>query len=301
MGSDDENEDEGYIHGDTYYSTVSSFLKYEDEFNRVTESSVLQKHGVNCKQKHNGFFSSNNFIDRCDKVANYLYYINQNKDEDYDNRCRCLNYLINTKTTFKTVPNKKCTELFDAYKEISSELKTCNLIIDCIYEKDLEKITKLHALHNSLNKLEMSIKLNEENINSNAEEFANLYLNCKSYCKGFEKDDYCEELEKITHYCYYHTNSKNCEEIAKLLKYQMKLKKAIKISVPCIIILTIPFFLYILHKFTSIGSWLNNFLIKNKIIQHNMNEEVTDQFFEHIHETEDREKCSSHHIGYHST
>ncbi|SBT58758.1 PIR Superfamily Protein [Plasmodium ovale wallikeri] len=105
MGGEDDEED-GYVNGDNYYSSVSTFLQYENEFNRVTsESSSSKKHDADCNKISNDKFSSNGFSDRCDKVAKYLYYIKEN--DDNDNRCRCLNYLLNTKTEFNAYPDKK--------------------------------------------------------------------------------------------------------------------------------------------------------------------------------------------------
>ncbi|SBT83682.1 PIR protein [Plasmodium ovale] len=283
------------------YSSVSSFLKYEEEFNAVTnKSSDSQKHKVKCIDISNIHFSSNVFSDLCDKVAKYLYYIKQNQEEDYDNRCRCLNYFLNTKKEFKTFSNKTSAEIFAAHNAISSELETCELKIGCIHEDDIGKIKKLHDLHNSFTKLTKSLEDNNENIYSNAEEFALLYKNAIAGCESHNTEGYCGAMRDLEELCYYHTKSKNCSEIANLLKYQQALKKSFKIVVPSIMVLGIPFFSYIMYKFTSFGSWFNTFLIKNKIISHNMNEEVADQYFEHTYEHADIENTfNSRNIGYH--
>ncbi|SBT54307.1 PIR Superfamily Protein [Plasmodium ovale wallikeri] len=302
MGTDaEEDEEEGYIPGDNYYSSVNTFLQYKDEFNRVTnEDSDSKEHGVDCKKIHDGFFSSNGFSDRCDKVAKYLYYIKEK--DDNDNRCRCLNYLLNTKTEFNAYPSKTCPDLFDAYEEISDYLETCKSTITCIKKEDLGKIGKLYYLNESMKKLEKSITDNDTNIYDNAEQFAQLYKSATTDCQNEDTDGYCGAVKDLQVICDYHTNSKNCAEIDKLLKYQIELKKAIKISVPCIIILSIPLFLYILNKFTSVGSWYNNILIKNKIFRNNMNEEVIEQFFEQTYEIKDRDSnYRLHNIGYHVT
>ncbi|SBT55248.1 PIR Superfamily Protein [Plasmodium ovale wallikeri] len=303
MGVDEDGVNDDNIHGDTYYFSLISFLKYENEFKSITEGSIpANVHRVNCEDVSKTHFSSNVFSDPCNKVAKYLYFIKEKQEEDYDNRCRYLNYLLNTKSEFKTFSNKKCSEMFAAYKAISSELETCNLNIGCISEEDLRKIKKLHNLHNSFSKLEEFIEQNNWQIDSTAEEFAELYRNATIACQPDNSEDYCVALKEFEILCDHHVKSKNCSEIAELMKYQRKINKAFKIVVPCIMILCISFFLYILHKFTSFGSWLNAFLIKNKIIPHNMNEEVTDQLFNYIYENEDRDNtCSSHHIGYHST
>ncbi|SBT58143.1 PIR Superfamily Protein [Plasmodium ovale wallikeri] len=290
--------------GENYYSSVGSFHVYEKEFNTiVVEKSNTQKYEQLCKSFSDVFFSSNYPTDRCYMIAKYLYYIKLKTDQNHDDRCKCLNYLLNTKENFKSITNYEVSKLLKAYSKLASKFKTCDNIIEHIKSEDvLGKIEKLYTLHKSLGKLEKSIDENDGNMYSNAEEFANKYENCNNYCKDSNSNDYCEEIEKIKLYCYHHTNSKNCAEIAKLLKYQQELKRSVKIIVPCIIILGTPIFLYILHKFTSFGSRFNTFLIKNKIIQHNINEETTDQFFEYTHEAEGRDiKYHLHHIGYHTT
>ncbi|SBS94701.1 PIR Superfamily Protein [Plasmodium ovale curtisi] len=299
-GCGDEEEDE-CIHGDSYYSSVRSFLQYEDEFKTVTDGSIDSKdYAVDCKAISTIHFSSHLFSDICDKVAKYLFYIKQKPEEDYDNRCRCLNYLLNTKIEFRKFSNKTCSEIFVAHNAISSELETCELKIGCIPEEDIGKIKKLHDLHNSFTKLTKSIEDNNENIYSNAEEFALLYKNAIAGCESHNTEGYCGAMRDLEELCYYHTKSKNCSEMANLLKYQQALKKSFKIVVPSIMVLGIPFFSYIMYKFTSFGSWFNTFLIKNKIISHNMNEEVADQYFEHTYEHADIENTfNSRNIGYH--
>ncbi|SBT57792.1 hypothetical protein POVWA1_083740 [Plasmodium ovale wallikeri] len=231
MGGEDDEED-GYVNGDNYYSSVSTFLQYENEFNRVTsESSSSKKHDADCNKISNDKFSSNGFSDRCDKVAKYLYYIKEN--DDNDNRY-----------------------LFKAYEEISDKLKTCKPTISCIYEGDLGKIKKLYYLNEAMNKLEKSIEENDENIYINAEQFSQQYRNAISDCDSEDAYGYCGSLKEFEIFCNYQTKSKNCAEIAELIKYQHSLKKSVKIVVPCIMILAIPFFLYTLNK-------VNGYYIQN--------------------------------------
>ncbi|SBT59059.1 PIR Superfamily Protein [Plasmodium ovale wallikeri] len=301
MGGEDDGEEYDYVSGDNYYFSVSTFLQYEDEFNSVTsESSSSKEHDVDCNQISNGKFSNNDFSDRCDKVAKYLYYIKEK--DDNDNRCRCLNYLLNTKTEFNAYPDKKCPDLFKAYEEISDKLKTCKSTITCIKKEDLGKIEKLYILNEAMKKLGKSIEENDEHIYTNAEKFAELYKNAMTGCPNEDIEGYCGAIRDLEVLCNHHVQTENCAEIAELIKYQHALKKSVKIVVPCIMILAISFFLYILNKFTSFGSWFNTLLIKNKIFRNNMNEEVIEQFFEHTYEIKDRDSnYRLHNIGYHVT
>ncbi|SBS95076.1 PIR Superfamily Protein [Plasmodium ovale curtisi] len=67
----------------------------------------------------------------------------------------------------------------------------------------------------------------------------------------------------------------------------------------CFSVLGIIFICFALYRFTPFGSLFKVFLIKNKIIGHNINEEETNQFFEHTHVPADIVNMyGSRHIGY---
>ncbi|SBT55976.1 PIR Superfamily Protein [Plasmodium ovale wallikeri] len=272
MGTEDEDEVEDYIPGENYYSTVSAFVKYEEEINTVTNRiSDKQDHGAKCNQIVSDHFSSNDFSDHCHKVAKYLHYIKEK--EDIENRCKCLNYLLNTKITFNIVSNKKGPELFKAYEKISTNMETCKFKIGYIREEDLDNIRKLRALHNSFSKLTKSIEQNYDDMYSKAEDFSQLYKDAINACQSDDSEGYCGVLSEFELLCYHHVKSKNCEEIAELMKYKKKLNKALKITVPSITLLTIPFFLYIFYKFTPFGSWVNKKILKKERILDNLFDE----------------------------
>ncbi|SBT71944.1 PIR protein [Plasmodium ovale] len=67
-------------------------------------------------------------------------------------------------------------------------------------------------------------------------------------------------------------------------------------------LLCILFIFFALYTLTPFGSWFKVFLVKNKIIRHNINGEETIQSFEHTYVPEDIDnKCSSSYISYHAT
>ncbi|SBT58673.1 PIR Superfamily Protein [Plasmodium ovale wallikeri] len=274
MGIDDEeDEEENYIPGDNYYSTLSAFIKYEDEFNSITNgSSDTQEHNVNCTEISYVKFSSNDFTERCNKVARYLHYIKQKQDEDDGNRCRCLNYLLNTKTEYNIFSNKKCSELFVAYDEISAKLDKCKSTIGCIYKEDIQKIKKLYDLNKSMKKLEKSIADKDEHINVNAEDFSRHYRNAIIDCPTDNSEGYCAELKGFQQYIYHFTKPENYSKASDILKTLIPNDGTSSIIVPCIIILGIPFFLYILYKFTPLGSWAHIQFQKKKKMWNNLSE-----------------------------
>ncbi|SBT00093.1 PIR Superfamily Protein [Plasmodium ovale curtisi] len=251
MGTEQEEDEEDYMPGDNYYATVNAFIKYEEEFNTITSGSIdTHVPGANCDEINKTHITDNDFTGRCHRVAKYLHYIKDK--EDIENRCKCLNYLLNTKIEYNTFPKKKCSELFDAYEAISDNLKTCKLTIGCINKVDLEQIKNIYYLNEAIKKLEKSIEDNDENTYSTAEEFAQLYTNSIGGCKSDNTKSYCGAIRDL--------------------------------------------------EFTPFVSWFNNYMMNNKIIRPNINEEVTNGIFEHTNETKGRNSTYSlSYIGYPAT
>ncbi|SBT59290.1 PIR Superfamily Protein [Plasmodium ovale wallikeri] len=273
-GEEDEDEDDVVEAGDNYYSSVGSFLVYEEEFNTVVgERSDTQRYKELCKSFSDVFFSSSYPIDRCCIIAKYLHHIKLEKDENKDDRCKYLNYLLNTKEDFKSLTNYRVSKLLKAYNKLSFKFKTCNQIIEHIKNDDiLGKIEKLHALHKSLGKLEKSIDDNDGHIYSNAEEFATLYRNYRKNCKDADMEGFCGELKKIELYCSERVKSEKYTEASEILKTLIP-NDGTSTIVSCITMLAIPLFLYILYKFTPFGPWVNTKILKKKNIKNNLYQE----------------------------
>ncbi|SBT58955.1 PIR Superfamily Protein [Plasmodium ovale wallikeri] len=271
MDIDDEEEENDYVNGDFYYPSVSSFFQYETEFNIITKgSSKTEVHKAKCDEIMKTHSLSGDFSDLCQKVAKYLLYIKHN--DDTENRCRCLNYLLNTKTEFNTFSNKKCSELFRAYYAISDKLETCKSTISCIYEEDLEKIKRIYYLNEAMNKLNKSTKDKDEHINSNAKIFAQHYRNAITDCRTDKSEGYCTQLKEIEQYIYQCLESEKYKEAWKILKTLIPNYGTPSITVSFIMILGTPLILYILHKFTPFGPWINTQIQKKKNIWNNLPE-----------------------------
>ncbi|SBT54202.1 PIR Superfamily Protein [Plasmodium ovale wallikeri] len=270
MGSDDEDEDDGYIYGDTYYSSVRTFLQYEAEFNIITNgSSKTQVKSAKCDEIIKSHISSNDFSDKCHKVSKYLHYIKYK--DDTKNRCRCLNYLLNTRVEFNAFPNKNFSELFSAYAAISDNMQICKLYIGRIHEEDLEKIEKLYNLNEAMKKLNKSITDNDARIYRNAEDFAEQYRNAIKDCQTDNNESYCTELKEIEKYIYGCIESEKYKEAWKILKTLIPNDGTSSI-VSCIMILGIPFFLYSLYKFTPLGPWTYKQIQKKKKMWNDLSE-----------------------------
>ncbi|SBS98729.1 PIR Superfamily Protein [Plasmodium ovale curtisi] len=298
MGSDDEDEDDGYIHGDTYYSSVRTFLQYESEFNIITNgSSKTQVKSAKCDKIIETHNFSNNFSDRCHMVAKYLHYIKYN--DDIENRCRCLNYLLNKRIEFNAFPNKNFSELFSAYSAISDNMQICKLSIGRIHEEDLENIEKLYNLNEAMKKLDKSITDNDEHIYSNSENFAHHYKNAINNCITGNTESYCTELKEIEKYIYFHTKPENYSKASDTLKRLLPQDRTHSIIISFIMTLGIPLILYILHNFTPFGPWFITQIQKKKYIWNHLSENKP-QIQRYRHAKLNMSK-SKYNIKYHST
>ncbi|SBT83969.1 PIR protein [Plasmodium ovale] len=303
MGTDDDlqeeaEEEEEFASGESYYYAVRSFFKYEKEFNTNNdETSYTEDYDAKCDSISQTHFPGTEFINRCYRVAKYIYDIKQNEDNKYE-RCKCLNYMLNSNINLNTFSNLNGQELFKAYKDIAKNMKTCELIIDYIDKTDLKKIEILYHLHKAMDKLENSIDADDGDICKNAEEFAKHYRNTRDDCTTDNNDGYCEELKGIQQYIYHSTKMEKYTEAWKILKTLIPNDGTSSIIVSFIMMLGIPFFLYILYKFTSLGSWVDIQMKNKKKVWNNIFENAP-QLNSHIHEDVNMEN-SKFNIKYHS-
>ncbi|SBT73830.1 Plasmodium vivax Vir protein, putative [Plasmodium ovale] len=296
---EEEDLDDQFLAGENYYSSINSFHVYEEEFSTVDgETSNIQKYQKLCSTFSDVFYSNNYPIDSCFKIAKYLHHIKLKKDQNNDDRCKCLNYLLNTSEEFNTSLGYEAKKLFRAYNKLSNKIDTCNLRIEYIENEEvLGKIKKLHDLHKTMVKLENSISSKQEDIQKNAEEFAQYYLNTKNDCQGTEMDGYCTELKVIEQYIYRSTQLKKYTKASEILRKLIP-NDGTSIIVSCIMSLGITFILYILYKFTPLGS-LANTQIQKKIKMWNNIPENESQLHIPGHDQLNMEN-SKFNIKYHS-
>ncbi|SBS93039.1 PIR Superfamily Protein [Plasmodium ovale curtisi] len=268
---DEELEVEDDALGETYYSFVSSFHIYEKEFSAIdNDKSSPKKYENFCKSFSDVFFSNKYSIERCYSIAKYLQHIKDKGEDDMEYRCKCLNYILNTDNKFNKLAGYESSKLFKSYKKLSTKFDKCYLIIEHIKNDDvLEKIKKLYDLNKAKNKLEYSINSDKDNISESAQEFAEYYRNSINDCSTYNNDGYCVELKGFEQYINQCLKSENHKKAWEILKTLIPNYGA-SIIVSFIIMLGIPFFLYILYKFTPLGSWANTQIQKKKKIWNNL-------------------------------
>ncbi|SBT85161.1 PIR protein [Plasmodium ovale] len=273
---EDAEDGEPYIAGDDYYSSVRFFHKYNEDFNTVTDGrNNTDKHGVKCNHINTTFFQGSDFSDRCYKVAKYLDHINEEKVEERFDRCKFLNYFLNTDKHFNTFSNHDKSQLFKAYKYLPQIDGTCYSYIESIENEDvLKKLKKLYHLYDSLNHIEKFITSPEGDICNHAKQFASVYWNNEYNCHADNSDGYCIQLKSIEQSFYQHMKDKKCPEAENILEFIVSHNRTTATVVSYIIILTIPFFLFVLYKFTPFGSWVNTEILKKREIWNNLSEET---------------------------
>ncbi|SBS89869.1 PIR Superfamily Protein [Plasmodium ovale curtisi] len=268
----DEVEDDSL--GEIYYASVRTFQKYEDELKMASGGSTnTQKYKTLCDSYDRIYFSGKDNSNRCYEIAKYLQYIKDKNDDDTDYRCKCLNYILNTNNKFNTYPGNIHSKLFRSYKKLSSKFGKCDVTIEHIKKKEvLEKIKKLYDLNKAMNKLDYSIKSDKSKIQKNAIEFAELYRNTRNDCTTHKTDGYCSELKVFEEYCYENTKPEKYTEASEILKMLIPNDGTSSIIVSCIMVLGIPFFLYVLYKFTPFGHWANTQIQKKNKMWNNLSE-----------------------------
>lgn len=226
------------------------FHKYNEDFNTVTDGrNNTDKHGVKCNHINTTFFQGSDFSDRCYKVAKYLDHINEEKVEERFDRCKFLNYFLNTDKHFNTFSNHDKSQLFKAYKYLPQIDGTCYSYIESIENEDvLKKLKKLYHLYDSLNHIEKFITSPEGDICNHAKQFASVYWNNEYNCHADNSDGYCIQLKSIEQSFYQHMKDKKCPEAENILEFIVSHNRTTATVVSYIIILTIPFFLFVLYK-----------------------------------------------------
>lgn len=183
-------------------------------------------------------------------------FIKKKDFEDIYDRCRYLNYLINSNNEYNNFSSYEISKLFEAYKYLASTLTICNSHIEHIKNGDvLQRITKLNNLYEALNNIEKSQTTQVQKICTYTEQFAKHYENSKDHCRNFGHPAFCGELEKIEQTFYHLMKSIDCPEATKILESLVQPGGHVTILVPCIILFAMSFFLYILYK-------VNNYYIE---------------------------------------
>ncbi|SBT54330.1 PIR Superfamily Protein [Plasmodium ovale wallikeri] len=250
---DDDDDDVNYVAGSNYYPYLSSFVKYMQNFNEaIQQSSDNTSYETRCSQiESERFQGCDSFRNRCYEVAKYLNYISS-KQSDGETHVRCahLNYILNSNTDYYNIPNHRKTDLIKAYANVSPQLTDmCHGKIELIDDKVLEKLKEIYNMHDLFNKVKLNATPCSGECCSNITQCVSIYNKYIDNCYLDSMDYICQELRKLKHMYDDHMETvTTCPKAVKKLIPPKENNTGVTILIPCIIILIIPLFLFILYK-----------------------------------------------------
>ncbi|SBT57108.1 PIR Superfamily Protein [Plasmodium ovale wallikeri] len=314
MGDDDDEDvfvdyDSGgvkYVTGSNYYPYLSSFVQYQQNFNQIINGSGGDtSYETRCSQIGNDRFQgSENFRKRCYEVAKYLNYIkSKESDGDTHERCAHLNYILNSNKDYYDIPNYGKKDLIKAYADVSPNLTyMCHSKIDLIDHNVLEKLTEIYNMHDLFNKVKSNKASCSGTSCSNITRCVSIYEKYIENCYVDSMDYICQELSKLKHAYDEHMETvTTCPEAVKILIPPKENNTGVTILIPCIIILIIPFFLFILYKFTPFGPLVRPRIQQIKRLLNNIYEEGQYKTVDKSEFIEQTEKSGSYQISYNSS
>ncbi|SBT73820.1 PIR protein [Plasmodium ovale] len=313
MGDDDDEEvfvdyDSGavkYVTGSNYYPYLSSFVQYQQNFNQIINGSGGDaSYETRCSQISSDQFQGNDiFSNRCYEIAKYLNYISKQNDGDTYKRCAHLNYTLNSNSGYYTMADYSKSDLIKAYSGISSKWNdTCYGKIELIDDAELEKLKEIYNMHELFYKVKLNATPCSGDCCSNITQCVSIYNKYIDNCYADSMDYICQEISKLKHEYDDHMKTvTTCPDAVKILIPPKENNTGVTILIPCIIILIIPFFLFILYKFTPFGTLVRPRIHQIKTFLNNIYEEDQYKTIDNSEFVEQTEEKGSYQIAYNSS
>ncbi|SBT84400.1 PIR protein [Plasmodium ovale] len=281
-----------------YYSAVSYFTKYENDFDGATKNTDDLYNGV-CKIISDSLkVDESKFMTPCKKITMYLKYL---KDEtttvDTPKKCKYINYRINDEV--KKLENTPYghSELYSKwiaeYRSNPEDMSTiCGENMEHLNDIMFKKVQDLYNMYHKYNKY---ITTSGSSNTTECTEFTacvNLYYSYQSICTMGDSQDFCNALESFRHYYQSYIASvldKCIGTHISLKSFQMWSENGLdrlddgpfvyedddwnpfglqyigtNIFITFSTIILLSFFFFILYKFTPFGYWLRP-RIQNRI------------------------------------
>ncbi|SBT74560.1 PIR protein [Plasmodium ovale] len=289
-----------------YYSKANKFPQCKNEFDTFSKTSDgIFKY--RCEDIFKNFEGSDSiYITPCVEVLKYIDYLNKNEflhqNTEY---CMFLNYSLNNH--MQSIPeNKYNSSKF--YKKIKTEYTGSPLNFDICDEeiKDINAIVRYHIevlynLYENFNKYISSCIPGSVPNCYFSDLCASIYKNSIEVCKTLFDTSFCNILKTFKdeynaqivreNSCYKTENVLSYPEVAYISKYLQAREGYVSLTngyhmigsnispelysakhniiIAVIVLLLIPFILFIMYKFTPFGSWLHSRAMKyNGIIEY---------------------------------
>ncbi|SBS99371.1 PIR Superfamily Protein [Plasmodium malariae] len=288
-------------------NTVTLYVKYKSEFEKVIEDTLNKSGGENPGMKCAGELSTYpDFTTPCQEVGRYLIEIKERFISDSFKRCKYLNYRINSDETYNKNP-----KWFQGYRDFSSQTgNICTEEIKTIQQDVLIKLKELYNYYENFNEYKGKESDSDGRICNNIKKCYTFYSANYKECQKKKNDSFCEELINFKKaYDYKMSKLSPCNDLPKTLPQieqtstqTLPPTKEDYAFVPILttsIVLLISFTIFFLYKFTPLKSWIYNRLRKKKIIELNKFQEESRDSLQNLHEEVNRNyEGSSHNISY---
>ncbi|SCN11998.1 PIR protein [Plasmodium malariae] len=277
-------------------NTVALYVKYKSEFENVI-LDTQNKEGTENPGRRCAKIDQNytNFTTPCQEVGRYLIEIKQSYNSYSPQRCKYLNYRINSDEKYNKKP-----EWFQGYNKFSSQLgNICVQKFEKIESNILDKLNELYNYYENFNKYKGQENDSDGTICSNIQKCYNFYNDNYKECQKKKNDAFCEELINFKNA---YDDKMNKFNPCKGLPQTLPPKEIDYLFVPILttaIILLMSFTIFFLYKFTPLKSSIYNHLRKKKIIELNKFQEESRESLQNLQEEVNiNYKGSSHNISY---
>ncbi|SBT72756.1 PIR protein, partial [Plasmodium ovale] len=231
-----------------------------------------------CEQKIHQLFSEvsekQNLIHSCAKALQYSTYIKQKPTHEDESLCKYVNYLLFSEALLEKSPEYNTHSFYEELKEDQENLEICDGYIEIIPQDTFKKIEKLHTIYDNF----YNFKKNSTQVQVSCnygKQCVTLYYEHEVECRENSYSDFCIELENFRkQYNDYITNVRCHDKDIKTLDSFIKYNIAAIILIPISLILVLPFIIFILFKFTSLGSRLRPLIRMNRNIRNILNQET---------------------------
>lgn len=218
----------------------------------ITGSSGNASYETWCSQiSSHRFQGSETFRNRCYEIGKYLNHIkSKQNDGDTYKRCAHLNYILNSNKEYYNLTSYEKSDLIKAYADVSPKLTDmCHGKIELIDDKVLENLKEIYNMLDLFNKVKLNTTPCSGDCCSNIIQCVSIYNKYIDNCYADSMDYICQEISKLKHEYDDHMKTvTTCPEAVKILIPPKENNTSVTILIPCIIILIIPSFLFILYK-----------------------------------------------------
>ncbi|CAI7718021.1 PIR protein [Plasmodium vivax] len=292
---------------DTAYKYVQQFNDCKQEFEKINPQDKKQ-YETQCQNKTSQYMSNDKseFSQICTDVLTYFNKLENNYDRVYPLSASC--YYVYYWLYFDKLKKKGKTddEIFGIYHELSIFYKEsvkkdplCAQYLKLINKKTLNELKDLFSLYENFIKF---IATNHPEVYdkcSCARECVNVYNKYLNKCHQGINKDLCNELEDFRYkYNEQMKKESECPDVDKTLPSTKRYDIVMLSSIIFLITVVTSVTVFILHKFTSFGSWICPAKKRKRQIMDNADEETS----RYLHTSEMMNKNSgrSIHIAYNS-